>query len=109
MPSYKTPQGITVKLVKTESEEGHPYYIYHLLVDNVKDDDLAKQIPVADFRRMGGGVGLEKWYLQKRGERKILSAYLWISAMGHDLDQWRHYDFETGQDVTNEFKELRLR
>jgi len=48
---------------------------------------------------MGGGMRMLKSLVQERDDRTIVSVYLEVSIMGHDLDQWAHYDLETGERI----------
>ncbi len=85
--------------METQIDEGEPFYTYSLRVIFLSENRDELNIPVADFSRMGGGVRLSKWKIKRRGKQVILSAYYFISAMGHDLDQWIHYDLETGKEI----------
>jgi hypothetical protein len=58
---------------------------------------------VADLGRMGRGIGLKRWKVTEKGALRVLSAFLEISILGHELDQWRHYDLATGNDLGNDF------
>lgn len=50
-------------------------------------------------------MGLETWELNWDSDRPVISVYLQISILGHDLDQWVHFDLETG-DKLEDFKSL---
>ena len=46
-----------------------------------------------------GGMTLVNYEVSRRGEQQILSAFFYINIMGHDLDQWLHFDLRTGKRI----------
>jgi hypothetical protein len=56
-----------------------------------------KRILAADLTTTGGGMGLERWEINRQGRKRVFSAYFVINSLGHDLDQWAHYDLSSGQ------------
>lgn len=70
----------------------------------VVDDDrrMIAQIPLVSS--MGTtGMNIQKWKYSKRKrdkDRNVIAVYYWISSMGHELDQWRYYDLDLEEDVT---------
>jgi hypothetical protein len=65
---------------------------YTLLVRG--DDEVERRIEVARITQ--GGMTLVNYEVSQRGEQQVLSAFFYINIMGHDLDQWLHFDLETG-------------
>ncbi len=97
LPDINSNPSLKISLTKTLTELGPPYDIYHLDVKDTSGKWPDKKILVADLRRMGGGFSLLKWELNWNENHPVISAYLEVSIMGHDLDQWVHYDWETGE------------
>jgi hypothetical protein len=93
---------LRVRLQETKSSNAGPYSSYHLVIEDIETDEK-KVVFVADLERMGGGISLKQWKVTKKGTLTVLSAFLEISILGHDLDQWRHYDLATGNDLGNDF------
>lgn len=88
-----------ISFVETHTERGLVYNIYHLKVEGLPDGQPEKLILVADLREMGGGMRMLKSLVHQPDGRTIISVYLEVSIMGHDLDQWVHYDLETGERI----------
>jgi hypothetical protein len=65
---------------------------YHLLLHD--ENGMEQRIDIAriDF----GGMTLVNYEVSRHGEQQILSAFFYINIMGHDLDQWLHFDLGTG-------------
>ena len=87
-----------VRLFSTPSAQGDAYRTYKLKV--IEDDDTEREIFVADLSKMGGGISLERWKVKTKNGRRVLSVYLEVSIMGHDLDQWKHYDLDTDEELS---------
>jgi hypothetical protein len=68
---------------------------YHLFVRD--DDGAEKRIEVARIDH--GGMRLVGYEASWRGDDRILSAFFCISILGHELDQWLHFDLRTGRQV----------
>ncbi len=84
-------------ILQTRASDDDPTLRYYVLV--VKDDD--NNVLMEDSATTG--MSLEKWKhsTRKRDKGKnVIGLYYWISAMGHELDQWRYYDLDLGKDVT---------
>lgn len=96
MPRKPKPS-FQVSLIKTPTDKGEPYDIYHLKVIEKSGKLPEKMILVAELKRFGGGFSLIKWKLNWNDDRPIISVYLEANIMGHELDQWAHYDWETGE------------
>lgn len=62
-----------------------------------------KRILAADLTITGGGMHLERWEINRQGRKRVFSAYFVVSILGHDLDQWAHYDLSSGKKL-KEFK-----
>lgn len=75
------------------------YYALRVLDE---DKNVVAEIPLMEDSATSG-MSLEKWKhsTRKRDKGKnVIGVYFWISAMGHELDQWRYYDLDLGKDVT---------
>jgi hypothetical protein len=96
---------LKVYLKVTPTEQKNPYGVYHLEVKDLSGKWPDKVIPIVDLGRIGGGITLEEWKLNWNGDRPVISVYLQVSMMGHDLDQWAHYDWETGERI-KDFEKL---
>ncbi|GEM_PF-2398577 len=91
---------LTVELVYEQAQgdptqpwgRGRKYFL--LLRD---ERGCEKKIMAADFSATGGGMRLERRELNRQGRKKILSDYFVMNSLGHDLDQWVHYDLRTGK------------
>lgn len=46
-----------------------------------------------------GGMTLVNYEISSRDAQQILSTFFYINIMGHDLDQWLHFDLETGSKI----------
>lgn len=68
---------------------------YHLFVHD--DDGLEKRIEVARIDH--GGMMLVDYEVSRRGDDRILSAFFYTNVLGHELDQWLHFDLQTGRQV----------
>jgi hypothetical protein len=88
---------LQVSLLKTPTEHGEPYNRYDLAVKDLSAKWPDKIIPIANLSKMGGGIRLETWELNWNGDKPVISVYLQVSILGHDLDQWAHYDWQTGE------------
>ncbi len=52
-------------------------------------------------RIKNGSMTLVNYELSQNGKRPVLSAFFYVNIMGHDLDQWIHFDLETGEQIPN--------
>ena len=64
-----------------------------------------RRILAADFTATGGGMHLARWEINRQGRKRVFSAYFVINSLGHDLDQWAHYDLSSGKKL-KDFKGL---
>jgi hypothetical protein len=81
---------------RLERTEVAPYrWDYYLIVHG--DDGVEKRIEVARIDH--GGMDLVNYETSWRGDDHILSAFFYISILGHELDQWLHFDLRTGRQV----------
>lgn len=62
-----------------------------------------KRILAANFTATGGRMRLERWEINRQGGKRVFSACFAVSILGHDLDQWAHYDLSSGKKL-KEFK-----
>jgi hypothetical protein len=46
-----------------------------------------------------GGMTLVNHEVSQQGRQRILSVFFYINILGHDLDQWLHFDLDTGARV----------
>lgn len=79
------------------------YYCLCVIDDN---RHLIAQIPVLESTS-STGMTIQKWKhsTRKRDKGKnVIAVYYYISAMGHELDQWRYYDIDLEEDVTTSRK-----
>lgn len=69
-------------------------WIYHLVVSG----EVEKRFYLARIRE--GSMTLVQHEI-RAGEngRRILSALFYVSVLGHDLDQWIHFDLESGEQI----------
>lgn len=88
---------LRISLVETSTDPQRIYNRYALQVTDPRGTLPEKQIVVADFTRMGGGVRLHRSVSAEHAGRLLIAAYLAVSSMGHDLDQWIFYEWETGE------------
>lgn len=91
-----------VGMVKEPNPDKENFFNYYL---KVFDDDnvLIKKIFVADMDRQTSGMNYVKWKYSTRKRdagKNVIGAFFYISAMGHELDQWRYFDLDSGEDVT---------
>jgi len=56
-----------------------------------------RRILAADFTATGGRMHLARWEINRQGHKRVFSAYFVINSLGHDLDQWAHYDLSSGK------------
>lgn len=77
---------------------GRRYFLH--LRDN---KGCEKKILAADLSTTSGGMGVERWEINRQGRKKVLSVYFVMNILGHDLDQWVHYDLRNGE-VLKDFK-----
>jgi len=52
-------------------------------------------------RIKNGSMTLVNYELNQDGQRRVLSAFFYVNIMGHDLDQWIHFNLETGEQIPN--------
>lgn len=53
-------------------------------------------------RIKNGGMTLVNYEIsQNENGHDILSAFFYVNIMGHDLDQWIHFDLTTGEQIPN--------
>ncbi len=51
-------------------------------------------------RIKNGGITLVNYEIsQNRSGHDILSAFFYVNILGHDLDQWIHFDLATGEQI----------
>ncbi|GAB4488392.1 MAG: hypothetical protein Fur0016_00790 [Anaerolineales bacterium] len=85
---------ISAKLERTKIAE--QTWIFSLVVSG----DSEQTFYLARIKN--GGMTLVNYEINKNGDgHDVLSAFLYVNIMGHDLDQWIHFDLETGQQLLN--------
>lgn len=52
-------------------------------------------------RIKNGSMTLVNYEINQNGKQQILSAFFYVNIMGHDLDEWMHFDLETGEQIHN--------
>ncbi len=52
-------------------------------------------------RIKNGSMTLVNYEINQDGKRRVLSAFFYVNIMGHDLDQWIHFDLESGEQIPN--------
>jgi len=53
-------------------------------------------------RIKNGSMTLVNYEISRNGNgHDILSAFFYVNIMGHDLDQWIHFDLATGEQMPN--------
>lgn len=53
-------------------------------------------------RIKNGSMTLVNYEVSKNSEgHAVLSAFFYVNIMGHDLDQWIHFDLTTGEQILN--------
>ena len=87
--------GNMIVKARLEREKVAEYTNRHTLI--VKEDDEERRIDVATIKN--GGMTLVNYEVSQRGSQRIISAFFYINIMGHDLDQWIHFDLATGEKV----------
>lgn len=71
-------------------------WMFNLLVSG----DIERAFYLARIKN--GGMTLVNYEIsQDVGGRNILSAFFYVNIMGHDLDQWIHFDLATGEQILN--------
>jgi len=71
----------------------------------VTDDTgaLVNSIYIGNFNSPTSGIQYREWKHSTRKKdkgKRVIGVYFWVSAMGHELDQWRYYDLDASKDVT---------
>lgn len=53
-------------------------------------------------RIKNGSMTLVNYEISQNGDgHDVLSAFFYVNIMGHDLDQWIHFDLVTGEQIPN--------
>lgn len=99
LPNNFSPDSIWITLIETPSEEGRAYSKYEILVRDTSGQQPDHLIEIVELKGVGGGIGLSHWEINWHNNKPVISLYLIVSMMGHDLDQWAHYDWETGERI----------
>jgi hypothetical protein len=69
-------------------------WMFNLLVSG----DIERTFYLARIKN--GGMTLVTYEISRDGGgRNILSAFFYVNIMGHDLDQWIHFDLATGEQI----------
>ena len=69
-------------------------WTFNLLVSG----DIERAFYLARIKN--GGMTLVNYEISRdSGGRNILSAFFYVNIMGHDLDQWIHFDLATGEQI----------
>jgi len=90
---------VTLMTLPSPNDSSIRYYALRVLDD---DKNIIIEVPLMGDTATTG-MSIEKWKhsTRKRDKGKnVIGVYYWISAMGHELDQWRYYDLDLGEDVT---------
>lgn len=60
--------------------------------------DIEKAFYLARIKN--GGMTLVNYEISQNGNgQDVLSAFFYVNIMGHDLDQWIHFDLATGEQI----------
>jgi hypothetical protein len=73
--------------------------MYSLKVNDPSGKYPNRTIPLADMGKAIGGITLSNWKVTHHKDQAVLSVCLRVNMMGHDLDQWIHYDLATGKEL----------
>lgn len=74
----------------------------HYVLQVTDDSDNVTTIRLLDITATTG-MTFVKWKPSTRKrdkDKRVIGVYFRVSVMGHELDQWRYYDLDLGQDVT---------
>ena len=73
--------------------------VYSLKIHDPSGKYPSRTIQLADMGTTLGGITLSDWRITQEDNQSVLSVYLSVNMMGHDLDQWIHYDLMTGKEL----------
>jgi hypothetical protein len=73
--------------------------MYSLKINDPSGKYPNRIIPLTDMGTTPGGITLSDWKITQDDNQSVLSVYLSVNMMGHDLDQWIHYDLMTGKEL----------
>lgn len=90
---------LDIELIKTPNPENEMLTDYRLKFDNLEGDEPSKIFFVSSIGRQGGMrlAGAKGRKLKQKDGQTIVSVLLYISILGHDLDQWAHVNLDTGE------------
>lgn len=88
--------------VSLEQDTSGGRNVYSLRVHDESGKARDRLLFVADLTHSTGGFTLDRWRINRLARRPILSAFLFVNLLGHDLDQWVHYDLETSEKLDRE-------
>lgn len=85
---------INAKLERTKAADRT--WTFNLIVSG----DVERTFYLARIKN--GGMTLVNYEMSKNGDgHDVLSAFFYVNIMGHDLDQWIHFDLATGEQILN--------
>lgn len=64
----------------------------------VVQGDLEKTFYLARIKN--GSMTLVNYEVKQIGGRDVLSAFFYVNIMGHDLDEWMHFDLAAGEQIS---------
>jgi len=71
-------------------------WTFHLLLSG----DVERTFYLARIKN--GSMTLVNYEISRNGDgRDVLSAFFYVNIMGHDLDQWIHFDLATGEQISD--------
>lgn len=80
--------------------------VYSLKIYDPSGKYPSRIIQLADMGTTLGGITLCDWRITQKDNRPVLSVYLCVNMVGHDLDQWIHYDLITGKELGRSINQL---
>jgi hypothetical protein len=92
---FSSAGGVTMpKRVKLERiKVAERTWVFNLILSG----EVEKTFYLAQIKN--GGMTLVNYEFSQNEEQEILSAFFYVNIMGHDLDEWMHFDVETGAQV----------
>lgn len=90
---------LDIELIKTPNPENEMQIDYYLKFDNLEGDEPTKIFFVSSIGQQGGMrlAGAKGRKLKKTGGQTIVAVLLYISILGHDLDQWAYVNLDTNE------------
>ncbi len=73
--------------------------MYSLKINDPSGKYPDRIIQLADMGTTPGGITLSNWKITQDNNQSVLLVNLSVNMMGHDLDQWIHYDLLTGKEL----------